>query len=48
MRFSDSRGHKDKGAPSFKLAFQSIAKLGYFTYTKRICIESWMARAYKI
>ncbi len=40
MRFNKPRGHKDKGAPSMKKAYKSIAKLGGFTDTKRTGIAS--------
>jgi hypothetical protein len=43
MRFNKPRGHKGKGAPSLKWAYQSIAKLGGFTDTKRTGIASWSA-----
>lgn len=43
MRFNKPRGHKGKGAPSLKWAYQSIAKLGGFTDTKRTGIASWAA-----
>ncbi|MCD8560450.1 MAG: IS4 family transposase [Shewanella xiamenensis] len=43
MRIHKPRGHKDKGAPSLKWAYQSIAKLGGFTDTKRTGIASWGA-----
>ena len=43
MRFNKPRGHKDKGAPSLKWAYKSIAKLGGFTDTKRTGIASWTA-----
>ncbi len=43
MRFNKPRGHKGNGAPSLKWAYQSIAKLGGFTDTKRTGIASWTA-----
>jgi hypothetical protein len=43
MRFNKPRGHKDKGALSLKWAYQSIAKLGGFTDTKRTGIANWTA-----
>ncbi len=41
MRFNKPRGHKDKGVPILKWAYQSIAKLGGFTDIKRADIASW-------
>lgn len=43
MRFNKPRGHTGKGVPSLKWAYQSIAKLGGFTDTKRTGIASWTA-----
>lgn len=43
MRFNKPGEHKGKGAPSLKCAYQSIAKLGCFTNSKRTGIASWTA-----
>ena len=42
MQHYKPRNHKDKGAPSMKWAYQSIAKLGGFTDTKRTGMASWI------
>ncbi|UJF17058.1 IS4 family transposase [Vibrio sp. SS-MA-C1-2] len=41
MQHYKPRGHKGKNAPSLKWAYQSIAKLGGFTDTKRTGMASW-------
>ena len=43
MQHYKPRGHKGKEAPSMKWAYQSIAKLGGFTDTKRTGMASWTA-----
>ena len=42
MQHYKPRNHKGKGAPSMKWAYQSIAKLGGFTDTKRTGMASWI------
>lgn len=41
MQHYKPRGHKGKKAPSMKRAYQSIARLGGFTDTKRTGMASW-------
>ena len=41
MQHYKPRGHKGKKAPSMKWAYQSIARLGGFTDTKRTGMASW-------
>lgn len=41
MQHYKPRGHQGKGAPSMKWAYQSIAKLGGFTDTKRTGMAGW-------